>query len=312
MKGGYQILDLRNIGLELKNTTQSITNVEILNQLRPLRNHIEKGHSYAKGLDNALKCVMIRYRDAKTNEKTEVCEFADIISTNSSLTFEIKGKEIMIEVVFEEKTDDDGNKYYDIKTAKYLYNKNEVIDGNLTIGGTLNVGDDASFDEDLQVNGDLGVVGDANINGDISVGETSKVKVFENIVDKNNHNRFIEGDITIETITGITQKYGKWSLSGSHLLIVLAVDIANATSLGVKLAEVELPEWIKSKIIPLYSTRVAYKVEYAFADDNSQQQITYLVDKTANGLSIYPYGTITADRHARFQLDLLIDNESEE
>ena len=135
---------------------------------------------------------------------------------------------------------------------------------------------------------------------------------FANLVDSQGHKRFIEGDITIETISGIEQKYGKWSLSGTHLQIVLAVDIANGTTLGVKLADVNLPAWIREKIIPLYSTRVAYKNELALGNDSTSQQITFLVDKTDNGISIYSYASITANRHVRFELDLLIDNAEPE
>lgn len=139
MKGGYQIIDLRDISLELSGSAQTITNIGILNQLLLLREHIEKNHNFLKPLNNALKCVMIRYRDGKNGEKLETCQFASIICSNDSLTYEIKAKGLNIEVIFEEKTDEDGNKYYDIKTAKYLYNHNEIIEGDLTIGGDLSV-----------------------------------------------------------------------------------------------------------------------------------------------------------------------------
>lgn len=148
MKGGYQILDLRNIGISYSSETKNITDPEILDQLRNLREYIEKGHNYSSALNNSLKCVMIRYRDAKVSEKWEECEFATINSSNASLTYEIKGKELRIEVVFEEKEDDDGNPYYDIKTAKYLYNQNVIIGGDLEVVGETNLKDD------LKINGE--------------------------------------------------------------------------------------------------------------------------------------------------------------
>lgn len=52
---------------------------------------------------------------------------------------------------------------------------------------------------------------------------------FEDIVDKNGNPRFIEGTITPETISGITFTYCKWSLSGTHLMIVLAGTCKNVT-----------------------------------------------------------------------------------
>ena len=56
-------------------------------------------------------------------------------------------------------------------------------------------------------------------------------KIFENIVDNQGNTRFIEGDITIQEVSGVSKLFGKWSLSGSHLLIVLALGIANATEI---------------------------------------------------------------------------------
>ena len=277
MKGGYQILDLRNIGISYSSETKNITDPEILDQLRNLREYIEKGHNYSSALNNSLKCVMIRYRDAKVSEKWEECEFATINSSNASLTYEIKGKELRIEVVFEEKQDDDGNPYYDIKTAKYLYNQ------NVTIGGDLIVGGDA--------------------------------KLFENIVDKDGHQRFIEGDITAETIEGITQTYGKWSLSGTHLLIVLALSISANTSLlaSVKLADIDLPIWIKDKIIPLFNQYVVTHTDQAWSNGGTVNDFANYLTKSNNIISIKlgaNYST-NVDRFVRCHFDLLIDDDSQ-
>lgn len=158
MKGGYQIIDLRKIGLELKDSQQTISDAEILNQLRGLRDHIEKAHDYKKPLNNSLKPIMIRYRDQKNNEQREVSSFASIISTNNSLVFTIKCKHLQIIVVFEEKTNDDGVKYYDIKSAKYAFNFDETISGNLYVEGGLNVSGDAYFEGEVDLS-DATVVG---------------------------------------------------------------------------------------------------------------------------------------------------------
>ena len=178
MKGGYQILDLRNIGLELKNSAQNITDAKILDQLRGLRSYIEKGHDYTKPLNSSLKAIMIRYRDAKNDEKLEECQFADIISYNSSLSFSIKTKELNIIVVFEEKTNDDGVKYYDIKTAQYTYSKNESIEGNLNIGNKLDVGSEANFDDDVTIGNKLTVNGYAEFKGAVVDMHQADVQVF--------------------------------------------------------------------------------------------------------------------------------------
>ena len=95
MKGGYQIIDIRKLNLTLSNSTQSITDAEILEQLRNLRAYIQKGHDFTKPLDNALKCIQIRYRDQKNGEKLEACQWANIETSNNSLTYEIKTKNLI-------------------------------------------------------------------------------------------------------------------------------------------------------------------------------------------------------------------------
>ena len=82
-----------------------------------------------------------------------------------------------------------------------------------------------------------------------SVEKKNNLKVFENIVDKDGHKRFIEGDITPAETTGITFTYAKWSLSGSHLQIVLAMTIAAGTYSTFYLGDItNLPKWIFDKI----------------------------------------------------------------
>ena len=176
MKGGYQIIDLRKIGLELKSTQQTISDTEILKQLRGLRDYIEKSHDYTKALNNSLKPILIRYRDAKNNEKKEVTSFASIVNENSSLTFTIIAKHLEIEVVFEEKTDDDGNKYYDIKTAKYLYSLDETVEGDLIVEGDTNLKGDVDIDGDVGIDGDASVGGDLLVTGSINGEEHPSVK----------------------------------------------------------------------------------------------------------------------------------------
>ena len=47
---------------------------------------------------------------------------------------------------------------------------------------------------------------------------------MEDIVDADGHKRFIEGNVTPANIIGENDiQYAKWSLSGSHLMIVLAI-----------------------------------------------------------------------------------------
>lgn len=144
------------------------------------------------------------------------------------------------------------------------------------------------------------------------VEENGKID-FSKLVDKDGHNRFIEGNITISnTLTGFTQRYGKWSLSGTHLLIVVAITIDNATVVAANtvLCSIILPQWVKDKIVPLAGVYVDNKTISLRADDYTQQQIGSTLNKGSSDLYI-TLGTLTlnAERTGRFAFDLLIDNE---
>ena len=148
-----------------------------------------------------------------------------------------------------------------------------------------------------------------------SVENKSNLKVFENIVDKDGHKRFVEGDITINTISGVTQKYGKWSLSGSHLMIVIALDIANGTTIAgsTGFATLNLPAWIKDKIVPLYSGYVSIKF-FDTIGSGTDTQIKAYLGKGTNPSVVYVSAggasyTSARDESVRIQFDLIIDNE---
>lgn len=151
------------------------------------------------------------------------------------------------------------------------------------------------------------------LSGDLEVAEGSEVKVFENIVDKDGHKRFIEGDIEINEISGVTKTYGKWSLSGSHLLIIVALDIAENTTISSgALSQLNIPQWIIDKIVPLYANSIVdNKIFSAYTDNYNAQQMNASIQKfSSSNVFIYlPTFTTTASRHVRISFDLLIDNE---
>lgn len=144
---------------------------------------------------------------------------------------------------------------------------------------------------------------------------TNQQPIFENITDKDGHNRFIEGDITIKDIEGVTQKYGKWSLSGSHLSIVIAFEsVAQALPYTEPLATIDLPQWIKDKIYVIISgsTIVANPSFIWTASDNTTQSSTFQLRKasgTGNIVITMSAITVTATRAVRVAYDLLIDND---
>ena len=149
------------------------------------------------------------------------------------------------------------------------------------------------------------------------VAQTEGLKVFENIVDKDGHKRFIEGDIELYTThEGITKTYGKWSLSGSHLLIVLCLTLENGATISNSQnlsSEIKLPSYIANKIVPTWSIVVDFKNLNARDSSWGTQALNvFLAQNSATkDLSIISASnlTLSAERFIRISFDLLIDNE---
>ena len=143
-----------------------------------------------------------------------------------------------------------------------------------------------------------------------SVENKENLKVFENIVDKDGHKRFLEGDIAIETITGVTKTYGKWSLSGTHLMIVICLELTDNIS-SVTLANLDIPKWIKDKIVAVAGSNVTSSSFTAWSADTSTNVTFYgILKKSSNDLYIVSSCNINAiTRYTRIQYDLLIDDE---
>lgn len=142
--------------------------------------------------------------------------------------------------------------------------------------------------------------------------------LMENIVDSSGNKRFIEGDgIWNTTITGLNVSYCKWSLSGTHLMLVAAGTLANGTEIvqNNTLANYVLPDYILNKIYPVWAaTAIEGKTIVARDDSWGNQSINTVLSKTATGLavSLTSNVTMTADRGFRLQWDLLIDTEYSE
>ena len=152
------------------------------------------------------------------------------------------------------------------------------------------------------------------VKNQLAEGKVNNVKVFENIVDKDGHKRFIEGVIAVNEITGVSIPFAKWALSGTHLLIVLAGTIADTTDLssGTKIFnDISIPDWVRDKIVNINANRVAYINQYFYADDDTNQNATLTLNKRSDNkidLIFYSSITFTKDRAFRTQIDLLIDN----
>ena len=140
-------------------------------------------------------------------------------------------------------------------------------------------------------------------------------KNISNLVDSKGNPRFIEGNITPETIAGLTYTYTKWSLSGSHLMIVLAGSCATMTlSNNVTFANISLPKFIMDKIFPLTAQgRVSHASLNNYYDFSYKSACNLSLVKGANGLIVIGWGigsssTLTAGTF-RIQFDLIIDAE---
>lgn len=191
---------------------------------------------------------------------------------------------------------------YDGATNKITINANLIINGNTNIGELDIDSGDALKGQVLTANGQSGA----------SWGFPG----MERIIDLNDNFRFVEGSGTNQQISGVTFTYSKFSLSGTHLMIVLAGQISNGSSLtnGQRLVLYELPQWVYNKIVPLFAqNNVDRKQVTFFADDFSVQNASFILEKIPNTtrIAITHIGsfTVTANRQFRIQFDLLIDAE---
>ena len=181
----------------------------------------------------------------------------------------------------------------------------DIFQGNVSISGSLVVSNGISGNLTGDVTGNV----TGNVNGDTE---------FENIKDSNGHNRFIEGNISFPTITGVEFTYGKWSLSGSHLMIVLAGNAAEGASFSGYASIVSfsnIPLWIMNKIYPVFGANyIEVKTFDMYNEDWSKETnpIRIGLSKSGSSMALSNFGstyTTTKDRGFRFCFDLLIDND---
>lgn len=162
---------------------------------------------------------------------------------------------------------------------------------------------------------DLGAI----FNGDIILdGTLTATRVYgskiEDIKDLNNNNRFVEGLGTINSAqSGFTNAFCKWSLSGTHLMFVLAGTFEDETVIpNVRdLVEFSVPDWIYNKIYPVWSSYLENKTIPLYNTSWGKQTIDMALLKDAGKIKIRLIGglTLTDTRSFRVQFDLLIDNE---
>ena len=136
---------------------------------------------------------------------------------------------------------------------------------------------------------------------------------LNNVVDSNGNPRFIEGDGTPATITGFTATQCKWSLSGTHLMLVYALTLDSGAGLTNRadICSFELPQWILDKIYPLSNELVDIVDAIYVPDGGTPTKKEEWLYKTATGLKITNKLSIQATNkcYFRIQFDILIDSE---
>lgn len=135
--------------------------------------------------------------------------------------------------------------------------------------------------------------------------------LFETITDNAGNKRFVEGSGTPASIEGLTITDNKWSLSGSHLMIVLAGSVASGTQItnGLVLATYYLSTYITNKIKTVYGTLINMGTLNFYTNDYSVSSTPIRLYKSNDVIRIGKIGnyTFNVDVSFRIQFDLLID-----
>lgn len=133
------------------------------------------------------------------------------------------------------------------------------------------------------------------------------------LVDSNGNPRFIEGEGAVSTIEGVTFTYNKWSLSGTHLMIVLAGSVASGTvipSATIYATYEGLPSFITDKISALAGQLIDFKSVVYLASNYTTQAANADLIKADGIIKIRTTTlTLTADRNFHIQFDVMIDSE---
>ena len=138
---------------------------------------------------------------------------------------------------------------------------------------------------------------------------------LEDIVDSAGNKRFIEGNGTLGEIEGLTFTYNKWSLSGTHLMIVLAGTVTATTIINNTTFCVyeNIPDYIMNKLVASWFSGTVVDIKTAVfrnLNDNGTSTLNLHLKKEDNKLYIKSYGSLTNSSSAfRIQFDLLIDTD---
>ena len=205
---------------------------------------------------------------------------------------------------------------YSTVTEKYSFNKKVYIDNELEVTSGMKLSGNSTFYDyvTFQDSGAIFVDG-ATLQIDylyeIVDSDGNPIVICEHLNDSNGNARFVEGNLTTKTVTGVTFTYAKWSLSGSHLMLVLCGEVAANATLGYGAwGEVELPDYIINKISNVFSSYIAVNEYKAYHDDWTSIDVSLAYQKIGNKIyftQVDSANNTNADAHFRIQFDLLID-----
>lgn len=156
---------------------------------------------------------------------------------------------------------------------------------------------------------------------EIAIVDGLKDNGIASLKDKDGNARFVEGTGATIAHNGVTYTFNKYSLSGTHLMLVLGLNIDSEVTIagGTKLVTFTIPQWLYDKISTLWGARgVMIKNETAVATDggNFSTFTCYLLKElNARQLSIATlsnYTALTGGSSVRIQFDLLIDADYDE
>lgn len=135
---------------------------------------------------------------------------------------------------------------------------------------------------------------------------------LDDIVDDSGNKRFVEGTPTfvLHSSYNIVSDYQKWSLSGTHLMIVGVLTANGGTSLTVEnVYEVTLPTYIFSKIMTFPNSTLVSRTSALASNTSATMDAQLYKDTENNKLYIRTPATIASGVTYRIQFDLLIDSE---
>lgn len=159
---------------------------------------------------------------------------------------------------------------------------------------------------------DLGAIFNGNVNIE-GVLQATHPKLFETIEDTNGNKRFVKGDVVLaeNAPQGLVEVYGKWSLSGSHLMIVLGCELPDGLVLknATVFAYAQLPKWVFDNLFTLFSIALDSKTFQLRGNDWSSQDIIVYLSKAEGNKVAFNFGqdaTVSGFKKGRFAFDFII------